>query len=71
MFRDLRRRYKWILPTFYYTDKKHLITSLKEEVIDQAEAKANEREQDSAYLDEVYLDEIYLDQVYLKWNFEE
>jgi hypothetical protein len=42
MFRDLRQRYHWVLPTHSYTDQAHLLATLKEQVIAPAEQKAQE-----------------------------
>jgi Uncharacterized low-complexity proteins len=42
MFRDLRQRYHWVLPTYTYTDQAHLLATLKEHVIVPAEQKAQE-----------------------------
>jgi uncharacterized protein YjbI with pentapeptide repeats len=44
MFRDLRQRYHWVLPTHAYTDQAHLLATLKEQVIAPAEQKAQELE---------------------------
>jgi hypothetical protein len=44
MFRDLRQRYHWVLPTYTYTDQAHLLAMLKEHVIVPAERKAQELE---------------------------
>jgi hypothetical protein len=42
MFRDLRQRYHWVLPTYAYTDQAHLLATLQEQVIAPAEQKAQE-----------------------------
>jgi Pentapeptide repeats (8 copies) len=42
MFQDLRRRHDWVLPTHYYTDQATLLATLKEDVIEPAERKAQE-----------------------------
>ncbi len=42
MFRDLRRRYNWVLPIYYYQDTAEVLASLKEKIIDPAEKKAGE-----------------------------
>lgn len=42
MFRDLRQRYHWVLPTYFYTDQAHLLATLQEHVIAPAEQKAQE-----------------------------
>jgi uncharacterized protein YjbI with pentapeptide repeats len=44
MFRDLRQRYHWVLPTYSYADRTHLLATLKEHVIAPAEQKAQELE---------------------------
>jgi hypothetical protein len=44
MFRDLRQRYHWVLPTYSYTDQAHLLATLQEHVIAPAEQKAQELE---------------------------
>ncbi len=44
MFRDLRQRYHWVLPTHSYTDQAHLLATLKEQIIEPAEQKAQELE---------------------------
>lgn len=44
MFRDLRRKHSWILPTYYYQDVEHLIASLDEKIFAPAEQKAKEWE---------------------------
>ncbi len=44
MFRDLRQRYHWVLPTYSYADQAHLLASLQEHVIAPAEQKAHELE---------------------------
>ncbi|GHO94920.1 hypothetical protein KSF_049680 [Reticulibacter mediterranei] len=44
MFRDLRQRYHWVLPTYSYADQTHLLATLKEHVITPAEQKAQELE---------------------------
>ncbi|MFL5624133.1 MAG: pentapeptide repeat-containing protein, partial [Ktedonobacteraceae bacterium] len=44
MFEDLRRRYHWVLPTHQYKNANSLITSLKKNIIDPAERKAQELE---------------------------
>jgi uncharacterized protein YjbI with pentapeptide repeats len=44
MFRDLRQRYHWVLPTYSYTDQAHLLAMLQEHVIAPAEQKAQELE---------------------------
>ena len=44
MFRDLERRYKWVLPTFRYQNSESLLASLKEHIIRPAELKAQELE---------------------------
>jgi len=42
MFPDLPRTYHWALPIHYYTDQAHLLATLKEQVIEPAEQKAQE-----------------------------
>jgi hypothetical protein len=42
MFKDLQRRYHWVLPTYAYTDQAHLLATLQEQVIAPAEQKAQE-----------------------------
>jgi uncharacterized protein YjbI with pentapeptide repeats len=42
MFEDLRRRYRWVLPTVGYQDTADLLALLKESIIDSAEQKAKE-----------------------------
>jgi hypothetical protein len=44
MFRDLRQRYHWVLPTYSYTDLAHLLATLQASVIEPAEQKAKELE---------------------------
>jgi hypothetical protein len=44
MFRDLKQRYHWVLPTYSYADQAHLLAMLKEHVIAPAERKAQELE---------------------------
>ncbi len=44
MFRDLRQRYHWVLPTYCYRDIPNLLVSLKEKIIEPAEQKARELE---------------------------
>lgn len=44
MFKDLQRRYHWVLPIYSYTDQAHLLATLKEHVIAPAEQKAQELE---------------------------
>lgn len=44
MFRDLRRRYHWVLPTYSYADQAHLLATLQEHIIAPAEQKAQELE---------------------------
>jgi len=44
MFRDLRQRYHWVLPTYSYADQTHLLATLQEHVIAPAEQKAQELE---------------------------
>jgi uncharacterized protein YjbI with pentapeptide repeats len=44
MFRDLRQRYHWVLPTYSYADQAHLLATLQEHVIAPAEQKAQELE---------------------------
>lgn len=39
MFRDLQRRYDWVLPTHHYASTRELLADLKERVIGPAEAK--------------------------------
>jgi hypothetical protein len=39
MFRDLRRRYFWVLPIYRYQDLEGLLASLQEKVIAPAEQK--------------------------------
>jgi hypothetical protein len=41
MFRDLRKRYHWILDTFRYQDIPHLIDSLQDDIIKPVEEKIN------------------------------
>ena len=33
VFKDLQRRYHWVLPTYAYTDQAHLLATLQEQVI--------------------------------------
>jgi hypothetical protein len=42
MFDDLRRRYHWVLPTFTYRDKSHLLKSVERQVIKPALLKASQ-----------------------------
>jgi hypothetical protein len=42
MFHDLRTRYHWVLPTYQYQDISSLLASLKENIIEPAEQKAQE-----------------------------
>jgi uncharacterized protein YjbI with pentapeptide repeats len=42
MFKDLQRRYHWVLPTYVYTDQAHLLATLQEHVVAPAEQKAQE-----------------------------
>ncbi len=42
MFKDLQRRYHWVLPIYSYTDQTHLLATLQEHVIVPAEQKAQE-----------------------------
>ncbi|MGD0952666.1 MAG: hypothetical protein ABR985_09785 [Methanotrichaceae archaeon] len=42
MFRDLRRKYHWVLQVHIYKDLDDLVSSFGEKVIAPAEAKANE-----------------------------
>jgi uncharacterized protein YjbI with pentapeptide repeats len=42
MFRDLRRKYHWVLPVYRYDNAEHLMRTLDSEVIDPANAKAKE-----------------------------
>ncbi len=44
MFRDLQRRYHWVLPAHYYQDLDELLTSLQTKVIAPAKQKAQELE---------------------------
>jgi hypothetical protein len=44
MFRDLQRRYHWVLPTHHYQDLDDLLASLQTKVIAPAEHKAQELE---------------------------
>jgi len=44
MFVDFLKTYHWVLPTHFYTDQAHLLTTLKEQVIAPAEQKAQELE---------------------------
>ncbi len=44
MFRDLRKRHDWVLPTHHYTNQAHLLATLKQQVIAPAEQKALELE---------------------------
>ena len=44
MFQDLRTRYHWVLPTYQYRDIASLLASIKENVIEPAEQKAQELE---------------------------
>lgn len=44
MFRDLRQRYHWVLPTYSYTDQTHFLAMLQERVVAPAEQKAHELE---------------------------
>ncbi len=42
MFRDLQRRYPWVLPTYYYEDLEDLLTSFQDHIIKPAEEKSRE-----------------------------
>ncbi|GER89731.1 hypothetical protein KDW_38930 [Dictyobacter vulcani] len=42
MFKDLRLRYHWVLPTYRYADKEGLLASIRKSVIKPAEQKARE-----------------------------
>ena len=42
MFEDLRRRYRWVLPTVRYQDTSDLLAILKEHVLIPAEQKVRE-----------------------------
>ncbi len=44
MFRDLRQKYHWVLPTYRYQDLANLLASLESKVIKPAEQKAQELE---------------------------
>lgn len=44
MFHDLRTRYHWVLPTYYYRDTRSLLASLSKCVITPAEQKARQLE---------------------------
>jgi hypothetical protein len=44
MFRDLKRRYDWVLPTYRYDDVSSLLISLEKEIIMPAEKKARKLE---------------------------
>ena len=44
MFRDLRQKYHWVLPTYRYQDLADLLASLEAKVIKPAEQKAEELE---------------------------
>jgi uncharacterized protein YjbI with pentapeptide repeats len=44
MFPDLVRRYHWVLAPYVYQDQDHLLATLKEQVIEPAEQKAQELE---------------------------
>ncbi|SRR5260221_6451103 len=44
MFKDLQRRYHWVLETYRYQDIPHLLASLREQIITPAEQKAQELE---------------------------
>jgi hypothetical protein len=44
MFPDLVRRYHWVLAPYEYQDQDHLLATLKEQVINPAERKAQELE---------------------------
>jgi Pentapeptide repeats (8 copies) len=45
MFVDFLKTYHWVLPVHYYLDQVHLLTTLKEQVIEPAEQKAKELEE--------------------------
>ncbi|GHO93026.1 hypothetical protein KSF_030740 [Reticulibacter mediterranei] len=53
MFRDLRRRYHWILDTFRYQDIPHLINSLQEDIIQPAEEKIHRWEPEKERIKEL------------------
>ncbi len=42
MFEDLRRRYRWVLPTVRYQDVANLLVSINEQIIEPAEQKGKE-----------------------------
>ena len=44
MFKDLQRRYHWVLPTYRYQDTDQLLSSIKEHIIKPAEEKGKELE---------------------------
>jgi hypothetical protein len=44
MFVDFLETYHWVLPIHHYTDQAHLLATLKEQVIEPAEQKAQELE---------------------------
>lgn len=44
MFKDLQRRYHWVLEIYRYQNVPHLLASLKEQIIEPAEQKAQELE---------------------------
>lgn len=44
MFSDFLKTYHWVLPVYYYRDQGNLLTTLKEQVIEPAEQKAQELE---------------------------
>ncbi len=44
MFKDLQRRYHWVLPTYRYQDTDQLLLSIKDNIITPAEEKGQELE---------------------------
>jgi hypothetical protein len=44
MFKDLQRRYHWVLPTYKYQDTNQLLSSIEEHIITPAEEKGKELE---------------------------
>jgi hypothetical protein len=42
MFVDILKTYHWVLPVHYYIDQANLLATLKEDVINPAELKAQE-----------------------------
>jgi hypothetical protein len=53
MFRDLKKRYHWILDTFRYQDIPHLIDSLQDDIIKPVEEKINHWEPEKEKIKEL------------------